>query len=116
MCGWLATIAMTGPRSATAATASSSTKPDGSQNTLPASEHTSFPSCPIPNGGELPIATSPTSMTETCDRIPSATSCSSVAHCCPSAGSHCRSSVQIAHTLDAVLCSTQPVLNNQKMH
>jgi hypothetical protein len=71
---------MTGPRSATAATAASSTKPQGSHNTLPTSVHTSFASCPIPNAGELPMATSPSSMADTCDRIPSATSCSGVAH------------------------------------
>src|SRR5271156_1721627 len=115
MYGWLATMAMTGPSSATAATASSSTKPDGSHNTLPASEHTSFPSCPIPNAGELPIATSPSSTTATCDRMPPATSCSRVAHCCPSAGTHCRSSAQIAQTSDAVACSTPQVLHTQNM-
>ena len=56
MCGWLATIARTGPSARIRATTSSSRKPIGSHSRLPSGVTRSLDCWPIPAVGELVIA------------------------------------------------------------
>ena len=115
MCGWLATIAAAPPSSRTRATPSASTKPIGSQSRFPDGVRTSLAVCPIPAFGVAVIPNRSGSSSATSTVRPSAASSSRVVHRCPSAGTHCRSSAQIAQTSTRSACSTAQVAQIQKL-
>ena len=114
MCGWLATTAATSPSSRTRRTPSASRYPIGSQSRFPDGVRTSLDVCPIPVFSVVVIPNRSGSSSATSTRRPSAASSSSVVQCCPSAGTHCRSSAQMAQTSMRSACSTAQVAQIQK--
>ena len=108
-------IATTSPSSRTRRTASSSTYPIGSQSRLPSAVRSSIDCWPIPTGGfeRTPYRSGSTSSMVT--SVPAAARSSSVVQCWPSAGTHCRSSAQIAQTSTCSECSTAQVAQIQKL-
>ena len=81
----------------------------GSQRRLPAGVVTTWVCWPIPTFGSDVIPSRSGSGSETLVRCPDAASSASVVQRWPVAGTHCRSSAQIAQTPVASACSTPHV-------
>src|SRR5207253_10174762 len=68
----------------------------------------------MPTLGSLVMPHRPGSSSTTRVRQPDPASSAKVVHCCPEAGTHCRSSAQIAQTSTFLECSTAQVAQIQK--